>query len=371
MNVLIAVVTMSSRSRSWRDRLVDRPLAQLRVPDEVPRPRGDEAGGDDRRPLSPGKSTSPAICSWTNRGYGLSVVERANHVIAIRPGVGAGLVLVVAVASRRSGRRRASAGPTARRSGARPATGRRLSPKRRLRGADPSRMRPLPQEWGAIQSNRSRPCESTSADPPGPTGRAPPSPTAPVRIDRSHSAPTSHPLLRAAQAYPPPGTPIRALAPPPAANHHQQHHESASRHAAGMIPPAAQRCLPPPRAVTLAGVNFSVNQLRRADMTNLLTRTPRPVIARRRDDRLPVPGRRPRPGPGQAPRRLRHQRRRPVLDASPRRAPRTAPKKFNVDVQVLMPKDAERPEADGRGPARPRHRRHRDQPDRRRRTRST
>src|SRR5688572_27310304 len=54
-----------------------------------------------------------------------------------------------------------------------------------------------------------------SVDPPLPTGRAPSSPTAPARIDRSHSAPTSHSLPGAAQAYPLPERPNCALAPRP------------------------------------------------------------------------------------------------------------------------------------------------------------
>ncbi len=46
---------------------------------------------------SPGQNTSPATCSLMNRPNGTSLVERADHIVAIRPGVVAALVFVIAV----------------------------------------------------------------------------------------------------------------------------------------------------------------------------------------------------------------------------------------------------------------------------------
>ena len=65
---------------------------------------------------SSGSISSPAICSRTNRSYGLSALKLADDVVAVPPGAAALVVVGEPGRVGVAGRRRASAGPSARRS---------------------------------------------------------------------------------------------------------------------------------------------------------------------------------------------------------------------------------------------------------------
>jgi hypothetical protein len=139
------VVGMGSNLWSWQ-------RAQLTVRPRKPRRRwrcdvvevvGGVAGGSAARSRVPTVSWSRRRGSWRRlRRWGRRrqevagelfddeavegevLVEGADDVVAVAPGVGADVVVFVAVWSRRSGRRRASGGPSVRRSGGRRGGGR-------------------------------------------------------------------------------------------------------------------------------------------------------------------------------------------------------------------------------------------------------
>ncbi len=79
-------------------------------------------------------------------------IEGADDVIAVAPGVGLGVVAFVAVAFRRTGPGRASAGPTSRRSGESRAGG-RSGLRRRWARDRPGRLR-LPWASGEVRSGQ-------------------------------------------------------------------------------------------------------------------------------------------------------------------------------------------------------------------------
>ena len=91
------VITMSSRS-------FERAISLSTVPSRSSTWPTKSHGPAAMKPVaivacgSSGNSTSPASCSSIRNGeYGLSALKRIDHVIAIRPGIRARLVLVVAV----------------------------------------------------------------------------------------------------------------------------------------------------------------------------------------------------------------------------------------------------------------------------------
>ena len=79
-----------------------------------------------RASLESGQISSPASCSFTNRSYGLSVVERADHVVAIAPGIRAIAIVLESARVGDTAPYRASGGPIVRRNAGKPATPRPL-----------------------------------------------------------------------------------------------------------------------------------------------------------------------------------------------------------------------------------------------------
>ena len=78
------------------DTLVYRVLAQLHVSDKIPGAGSNEACGDDTLGLLRKQDvTGELFLDKTSVGF--VVVKRTNHVVAVRPGIQAGLVLVVAM----------------------------------------------------------------------------------------------------------------------------------------------------------------------------------------------------------------------------------------------------------------------------------
>ena len=87
-------------------------------------------------------------------GIGQVVVERGDHPIAIRPGVGPRRCSFRSRCFRQTERRRASAGPSVRRSGARPAAGRPVSRRRRAKCPPQTRVDLLGRRRQAEQVER-------------------------------------------------------------------------------------------------------------------------------------------------------------------------------------------------------------------------
>ncbi len=100
------------------DRAVTGIFRDFDLPHRVPRPRGDEAGGDDAIGICREKHVPGKLLLHETR-IGFVLIERADDVVAIRPGVGAGSCPCRIRGCRRSERRRANAAPTVRRSAAR------------------------------------------------------------------------------------------------------------------------------------------------------------------------------------------------------------------------------------------------------------
>ena len=96
VNVLITVVTMSSRSSTWRDAMVDGILAHTDHQRLVPGARGKEPERDRGLWLI-GKKRVTGDLFLDESGIGLVFVERTDDVVAIGPGIGPGVVVVVAV----------------------------------------------------------------------------------------------------------------------------------------------------------------------------------------------------------------------------------------------------------------------------------
>ena len=76
--------------------LVDGPFPQLDVADEIPGTGGDESGCDHAGGIARGEHVAGDLLA-DEPAVGKVAVEGPDHVVAIRPGVVAALVLVVAV----------------------------------------------------------------------------------------------------------------------------------------------------------------------------------------------------------------------------------------------------------------------------------